>query len=226
MQRTYQLSEMAPTRADDTIAQLLAATGQRLHFTPGAMIQQQGDSGDGFWLIESGSVTICRFGREGELTVYAVLGAGVLFGELAYFAQVPRQVDAVAEGEATLVRINAAQIDHLLDSRPDFARWLLRSLAGQLRSALNRIEGDRNLSAEERLARVLAGMAANQGGEIATTQQHLADLIGVSRITAGQVLAKLQADGLITRRYRRIAVLDHAALTQRGAAAPGASSSA
>jgi len=211
---------MAPTRADGSIAQLLAEAGRRQRFAPGAMIQQQGDSGDGFWLIETGSVTICRFGREGELTVYAVLGAGVLFGELAYFAGVPRQVDAVAESEATLVRIGPAQIDHLLESRPDFARWLLRSLAGQLRAALNRIEGDRNLSAEERLARALAAMADSQGSEIATTQQHLADLIGVSRITAGQVLAKLETDGLIKRSYRRIAVLDRAALTQRGGSGP------
>ena len=209
---------MAPTRADDAIAPLLAAAGRRHRFAPGSMIQQQGDSGDGFWLVETGSVTICRFGREGELTVYAVLGAGVLFGELAYFAGVPRQVDAVAESEATLVRIEPAQIDHLLDSRPDFARWLLRSLAGQLRAALNRIERDRNLSAEERLARALAAMADSQGSEIATTQQHLADLIGVSRVTAGQVLAKLETDGLIKRSYRRIAVLDRAALTQRGSA--------
>ncbi len=212
---------MAPTRADGSIAQLLSETGRRQRFAPGAMIQQQGDSGDGFWLIETGSVTICRFGREGELTVYAVLGAGVLFGELAYFAGVARQVDAVAESEATLVRIEPAQIDHLLDSRPDFARWLLRSLAGQLRAALNRIEGDRHLSAEERLARALAALAGSQGSEFATTQQHLADLIGVSRITAGQVLAKLEADGLIKRSYRRITVLDRAALTHRGGGTAG-----
>lgn len=199
------------------MAATLVAVGRRRRFGDGAIIQQRGDASDGFWLIETGQVMVCRYGRDGELIVYAVLGPGDLFGELACFSGVPRQVDAVADGDAVLVRVDAAQVDRLLATRPDFARWLLQSLAHQLRGALDRIEGDHSHSAVERLTRVLAAIAARDGPEIAATQQQLADLVGVSRVTAGQGLGALAAAGLIEKRYGRIRVIDVEALAARGA---------
>lgn len=212
MQRTYQLSAVAPTRAGRQIAALLAGAGRRQRFSAGETIQQQGDEACGFWLVEQGSVMACRFGSEGDLTVYAVLGPGDLFGELAHFSEVSRQVDAVAESDAVLVRIDPPLIDHLLESEPEFARWLLKSLANQLRTALDRIESDRSLPAPARIARALAGLAENGGPEVEITQQQLADLVGVSRVTVGQALRSLEATGLIQRRYGRITVLDRTSL--------------
>jgi hypothetical protein len=45
MQRTYQLSDMAPTKADADMAALLVRAGRRCSFDAGTMIQQQGDTG-------------------------------------------------------------------------------------------------------------------------------------------------------------------------------------
>lgn len=216
MQRTYQLARMAPTHASGAIAALIAAAGRRRHFAAGATIQKHGETGRGLWLVEAGDVMICRFGEGGDVTVYAVLGPGDLFGELALFAGVPRQVDAVAESAATMVEISPARIDGLLESEPDFARWLLRSLATQLRLALDRIEGDRSLPAETRLARALSDIAAREGPQIVITQQQLADFVSISRVTAGQVLAKFAAERLIVRGYGRIEVRNPAALVARG----------
>lgn len=212
MQRTYQLSEMPSTRAEGALAALLAREGRRYRFADGAVIQQQGDIGAGFWMIEQGTVSVCRFGEHGSLTVFGLLGAGDLFGELAHFAGLPRQVDAVALGDATLVRIGAALIDRLLEDQPDFARWLLKSLAHQLRVALDRIDRDHNLPAHARLSRALADMVRREGPELDLTQQALADLIGISRVTAGQILADLEKAGTIRRGYRRIVVINPAAL--------------
>jgi CRP-like cAMP-binding protein len=212
MQRTYQLSNVAPTRADDDMAALLVREGRRCHFAGGATIQQRGDRLDGFWLVEAGEVTVCRFGVDGGVTVYAVLGPGDLFGELAHFTNVPRQVDVVAEADAVLVRIEAAAIERLLAREPDFARWLLKSLANQLRVALDRIEGDRFLSAEARVARVLVDMVRRDGPALQTTQEALANFVGVSRVTAGQILGRFARSGIITPGYRKIVVTDAARL--------------
>ena len=84
---------------------LNAGAGQRLSFAAGQLIQQQGDVGDGFWMIESGRVAICRFAPDGGVTTFAVLGSGDLFGELAHFAGTARQVDAVADDAAVLVAL-------------------------------------------------------------------------------------------------------------------------
>ena len=223
MQRSYQLEPRIPVRAEGEIAALLGAAGRRRSFGAGAVIQQQGDATGGFWMIERGRVMACRFGRDGELTVYAVLGPGDLFGELAHFGGLPRQVDALADSDATLVHIDAAAADRLIATSPDVARWLLASLAHQLRTALDRIESDRNLSADARIARALADLAriggavagedrgADADREVGVTQQELADLVGVSRVTAGQVLARLEQAGLIRRGYRCIRITNAAA---------------
>lgn len=214
MQSSYQLSAIGPTRADPALAAVLRGAGQRLTFAPSQLIQQQGDAGDGFWMIESGRVSICRFAPDGGVTTFAVLGSGDLFGELAHFAGTARQVDAVADDAAVLVRVGAAQVDRLLAEQPDFARWLLASLANQLRAALDLIDRDRTLSADARLARLLLDLADREGPLLKVTQQSLADRVGLSRVTIGQVLGRLELAGAVRRHYRQIAVIDRAILSR------------
>ena len=206
MQRTYQLTEIDPTHVEGDIFASLVALGRRKHFPAGAQVLHRGDPGSGFWLIESGHVAACRFGPEGERTLFAVLGPGDLVGELACFAGITQQVHAITEGETELVWIEMSQIDRLLAEGPRFAKWLLGTLANKLRLALDRVEGDHNLSAQARIARLLADMATNEGQELKITQQQLADFVGVSRVTTGQILAKFADVGLIQRSYRRIIV--------------------
>lgn len=90
--------------------------------------------------------------------------------------------------------------------------WRLKSRANQLRTALDRIDGTQRLSAEARMIRALTDMARRDGPHIALTQQALGDLIGVSRITIGQLLRRLGAAGLVALRYRGIELMDVAAL--------------
>ena len=214
MQRTYHLAEIGPTRAEGAIFDVLIAVGRQHGFADGAQLIHRGDRAKGFWLIESGHVMACRFGREGERILYGVLGRGDVIGELACFGGVTQQVNAIAEGNVEAVWLDIAQMDHLLASEPQLARWLLNSFANKLRAALNRIEEDQSLPADARIARVLADLAASDGAELDVTQQELADHVGVSRVTIGQVLSQFAAEGLITRGYGRITVNDTAGLGQ------------
>ena len=172
----------------------------------------QRDAGDGFWLVASGTVSLCRFAADGNVTVFGVLGAGDLFGELAYFAGTRRQVDAVADEASRLVSIGPALIERLLASEPEFARWLLKSLSNQLRAAIDQIDGERQLSAEQRLVRLLLDLFGREGAELTISQQRLGELIGVSRVTSGQILRRLAQHGLVSLKYGRITVCDAAGL--------------
>jgi CRP-like cAMP-binding protein len=213
MQRTYQLSEIAPTKADAEMAAMLVRAGRRCRFDSGAIIQQQGDTGDGFWLVETGKVSICRFAPSGTVTIFGVVGPNDLFGELAHFGGVVRQVDVVAETDVAMVHVDTKAINALLDAEPAFARWLLKSLAHQLRAALDRIDADRNLSAEDRTVRVLKEMISRDGSELRITQEALANHLGISRVTVGAVLNKLASAGLVRLAYRKIYVPNPDALT-------------
>ena len=212
MQRTYHFSENTPTHARGHVFDKLVAAGKRQHFSSGAQVIHRGDPATGFWLIQNGHVMACRFGQEGERTLFAVLGPGDLIGELACLTGLTQQVNALAEGEVDLVWIDLSTLDRLLEGEPGFTRWLLSALAHKLRSALDRVEGSHNLPAETRIARVLADIAAIEGRELAMTQQEIADHVGVSRITVGKVLSKLRTEGLISLGYGKITVPDPVAI--------------
>lgn len=219
MQRTYQFSHISPTRADRAITDLLISVGRRQSYAKGKTIVQRGGPADGFWLIEQGQVTVCRFTASGDVTVFAVLGAGDLLGDLACLSGADRQVDAFAEQDAELIWIENTQLETLLAREPSFVRWLLASLATQLSTALNRIENHINLPAETRLARFLIDLVDRDGPTVSVTQQELADFIGVSRITVGQLVKRMSDKGILQPGYRIITVTDPARLRVLGALA-------
>lgn len=213
MQRTYHLESSSRTALPPALAQLLSHRGRKRRFAAGSWIQQRGDDGNGFWLVQSGRVALCRHGVEGDQTIFAILGAGDLFGELAYFAETERQVDATAQEASVLVWIGDALIRQFLTDEPDFARSLLASLANQLRAALDRIDIARHGKAEARLAAALVVMARDAAGDrIICTQQELADFIGVSRVRLGTLLAMFSQNGLVRRGYGTIEIIDRESL--------------
>ena len=110
----------------------------------------------------------------------------------------------LGDDEARIV----AAIDHYRDRFEDvgWAELLLRSLGRQLAVSLDIIDAERRLPTAERLARLLAAMAtdAADGSTVRATQQQLADLLGVSRVTLGAALRKLVARGVVETRYGSI----------------------
>lgn len=212
MQSSCHFFASSRTNLDEGYARTLAAAGRQRLYPKGATISDQGDESGGFWLIASGKVTVCRFDEAGAVIVYGVLGAGDLIGELAYFAGIERQVAAIAESDAEMVWIDHALCQRLLAADPGFARYLLGSLANQLRQALDLIEADRLQPAEQRLIRAIGDKYHREGSPITCTQQELADLIGVSRVTVGHLLGSLSARGLIERGYGQIRINDPQAL--------------
>lgn len=184
----------------------LAAQKQPQRFADGQFVQHQGDPGDSFWAVTDGHVAVGRYAADGAFTLFAVLAAGDLFGELAFFTGVPRQVDAIASGGAALIAIDRPLLRRLMTADVGWAELLLRSLSRQLAGALDLIDSERRLSTVERLAQVLGVMAQDSatGDVVRATQQQLADLLGVSRVTLGAALGELARRGMVERGYRHI----------------------
>lgn len=206
MQRSYHFAMAERSRLSAPELAQLAARARVQAFADGQFVQHQGDPGDTFWAVVEGHVSVGRYAEDGAFTLFAVLAAGDLFGELAFFTGVPRQVDAMASGGARLIAIDRPLLRELMAADVGWAELLLRSLSRQLAGALDAIDAERRLSTVERLAQLLSVMARDSAtGEIVhATQQQLADLIGVSRVTLGAALGELAAEGRVERGYRHI----------------------
>ncbi len=192
----------------------LLARGQARSFAKGQIIQQRGDAAREFWYIESGSVQIGRYGVDGRLTLFALIGAGDTFGELAFMGEFARTVDAIAGSDCTLIRIGDNELQSLMESNPAVTRLLLKTMALTVQEALDLIESSRSLSVPQRLAQALLQLCGNQedGAEIMVTQQDLADLVGVSRVSLGKALTKLQIAAVVEPGYGSVTIRDLAGL--------------
>lgn len=185
----------------------LRATGPVRVFDPGQIVQQRGETPDGFWLIESGAVVVGQFMEDGEFRAVAHMQPGDSYGELARLAGKPTVVDAVARTRCNLRWIGGARYEAALAGDPSSVRRLLSGLAEQLQETINLVTGHRGGGSAARIAHFLTNLSAG-GPVLALGQQELADLAGVTRVTVNHALRALEEDGCISRGYRKITVLD------------------
>lgn len=191
--------------------------GRSRHFVKGELIQQRGDTGREFWHIQSGSVKIGRYSVDGKLNIFAVLGPGESFGEQAFLGEFPRMVDAIAASDTLLIRIGEAELQAAIASDARVARILLKAMAHMVQQAFDLIEAGRNLSTIKRVAQALLRLCDDDARDciVDVTQQELADLVGVSRVSLGKALKTLEAEGAVICGYGSIAVPDSLALQNR-----------
>jgi len=93
----------------------------------GRMIMRQGDLGQEFAVIISGTVDVVR----DEVTV-ATLGPGDYFGELALLEAIPRTASVVAATDVVLEVIDRRGFNTLLDDLPSLSRSMLKGMAHRL----------------------------------------------------------------------------------------------
>jgi len=98
--RRLQLFEALDPPAMETLGR--AATWTTM--PAGTMIIREGDPGDVFYALESGSVTVSR----GGTTIRSMTGPGVGFGEIALLRDVPRTATVTADSDTVLLVLGRA----------------------------------------------------------------------------------------------------------------------
>ena len=76
-------------------------------FEEGEYILKQGEPGEQFYVILSGTVKITRTGDTGEETIITTLGEGEFFGEGALIRKVPRAANVVSLGPVECYYLNS-----------------------------------------------------------------------------------------------------------------------
>ncbi len=196
------------------IAARLSAAASVVEYDDGETIHSRGDVKPGLSIIRSGAVRFANPGADGSYVTTSVLGEGHCFGEATLFARLPRAYDAIAVGETVIEQIAKPRFDRIFNEESDLARALVIAVTRRLYSVLDFLEDIRRLPLDIRTAKLIAGMeqSARQEGAVECSQSDLAFTLGVSRVSIGKALARLQDEGLITLGYGRIAVQDRKSL--------------
>jgi CRP-like cAMP-binding protein len=115
----------------------LAAIAQEESFTDGALIAEQGDTGDVMYIITSGEVRVISI-KGGEETEVARRGAGEYVGEMTLISREPRIASLAAAGDVRTLCIDQKSFEALLRDRPDASLAVIRVLCERLKEATGR----------------------------------------------------------------------------------------
>lgn len=182
----------------------LAAQARFETFPAETLLFQEGDEGDGCYLILSGKIRVHVSETDGKDMLIVQLGAGDLLGEMALLDGGPRSASATTMAPAQTLFISRASFDALLEEHPLFMKPLLRLLTGRLRATVSQLTAIALLDLPARLASFLLQQAARLGCRVkggtfslGMKQSELADHLATSRESVNKLLNTWQTQGVI-----------------------------
>jgi CRP-like cAMP-binding protein len=196
------------------VRQMLFDAAIRKPFRAKQAIQREGDTARTLMIVKSGRVRLSRTNAEGRRTALAHLGDGDLFGLFAMIIGRPKNYDADAEIDTTLLVVDRATFNRLLDREAAFRDHVFRFLGRRLESAFQALSDERSMPLVDKTAKALL-YYADESGRVSLTQQALAEQLGASRNGLGLALRSLSVNGLIERRYGAIQIVDRKKLNKR-----------
>ena len=184
-------------------------------FAKEAVIILAEEEGDTLFIIKSGQVKVSIVSEEGREVILSLLGSGAVFGELSLLDGKPRSANVVATEDTELVMLRRSDFVQLIYKTPQIATALLAELASRLRKTDRQIEGLALLDVTSRISETLLQLASEQGSETEEgvvisnrpTHQELANMSGTTRETVSRVLKRLESQGYIISKGRKLVIL-------------------
>lgn len=181
------------------------------------MIVAQDEEIEGVALVLSGALKISVFSDAGAERILDLLGPGSFFGEESLVGGRILGVTVTALEETCLLAVPAGDALRLVGDDRDFLLAVVGSLVGKLhrrgRQLVDAAFGDAcSQVASALLFLKRTGRDGAPPVTIHATQQQIADLLGLSRVTVANALARLEHGGVVRRQARRVAVTNGEAL--------------
>lgn len=184
-------------------------------YKAGETIYRVGDPPGGMYGLVSGGLGVSIAPGERGPYFGHLARPGTWFGEAAAMTRQPRRVGLTATRQAALLHLPLAKIDEIVAGDP--AAWRLFALVtlGHLDTAMGACDDLMMRDHVKRCVAVLLRLAGcrhvsatpSAPTEIDLTQDDVATLANVARMTAGAVLRNLEQSGHIEQAYRRIRIL-------------------
>lgn len=186
----------------------------------GEQLFREGESIEGFYVMQRGAVSVHRVSPAGKEQVIHVFRAGESFAEAALASPTGYPADARAVENSTVLLIPRAPILELLGRRPDLALRMLGSMSQHLRVLVGLLDDLTMKDVETRLLNWLAKRCPPKAGnsvrvKLDSTKRALAAELGTTSETLSRTFARLREAGLIDVEKSAVVVRDCAVLRAR-----------
>ncbi|MBI4324882.1 MAG: cyclic nucleotide-binding domain-containing protein [Chloroflexi bacterium] len=119
---------------------LLLQRVEEMTVAAGDLVLREGELGNRFFLIGSGSVRVCKQSGQPEEVELARLGPRDFFGEMCILETLPRSATVQALAPSTLFSLPSTAFYHLYKARPEQYCILLLNIARDLSRRLRRLD--------------------------------------------------------------------------------------
>jgi len=184
--------------------------GVTRRYADGQMVQQRGDVHKAISFVRSGSVIAGNYGLDGSFLASAILYPGEYFGDFTVLAGLPRTQNLWAQGATEITEIPGKRFLELIDQEPAIARAMLTISTLRTHELVEFLDIQRRLPLGTRIARLLLSAAGPDAASETVECRHedLAFVLGVSRVSIGKALKKLQGEGYLELGYGHIYLPD------------------
>jgi signal transduction histidine kinase len=158
-------------------------------------LMREGEPGDALYLVMDGEFEVTKRSGNSDV-VLAIRGVGEVFGEMSLLEQRPRSASARALKNSTLLKINQAVFNQLIETRPAATLSILRTVMGRLRNTEAMLRQNEKMASLGTLSAGLAHELNNPAAAAKRSSAQLRDLVsdwhrcaaelGMSGLTAPQ----------------------------------------
>ena len=188
----------------------IASTGVIRTFPKNTVLINEGDVGDGLYVILSGRVKVYASNEAGREFVIDFHGPGEYVGEMTLDGA-PRSASVITVEPTTTAVVNRAHFRDFILAHPDFAMHLIERLIHRVRVTTGNLKSLALSDVYGRMARLLNALAQPVDGRMVVpeklTQQDIADRVGASRDMIGKLMKDLTGGGYIAVEDRTITLL-------------------
>ncbi len=182
----------------------------------GDVLFDEGAAPEELFVVISGRIAIASRAIDGRESVFALMEAGDLLGEMGLLDGLPRSAEARALESSQVLAIPYEPVRAVFEAEPRLLWGVVRLLVGRLRTTDEALADSVFLDVTGRTAKRLLELA---GGAdeflLPVTQEELAGMVGASRERVNKAIASFIRLGWIEQHDRRYRIVQRDRLTMR-----------
>lgn len=198
--------------SEEDLGRMMTCFGAKIRtFREGEVVCDYSDTGDEVGVMLEGSAAMIRTDENGEVAVMELFSAGDIFGEVLAFSNAAGDsVKVIAESDCKVMFIRYGQITKRCEKACEHHSRLVSNMFGLIAkktlSLSQRIEILSKKTTREKLMYYFNVLAKKRGDEfdLPMSVTRLAEYICADRSAMTRELSRMQADGLIEMKKKRI----------------------
>lgn len=174
-------------------------------FNKGDIIFSEGEPFDQLYIINSGSMKVFKYSKDGKEQILYILNEGEFLGDLSLFKKGVLPFSAVALEDIKLCIIHKNDFDYIIKNNPSISLKVLEYAHDRIFELENLIQTLTTKDIETRLATLLLNLSKTFGEQtnegihihLPMSREDMANFIGVTRETISRKLSYFQSENII-----------------------------